>query len=103
MLGAIPICHGSLSSVQNLCHLKDEKTHSSNVWGSIWNFSLMWGNKKTSEFLSLLSCLTDKHLSYLAIAMLAHYSFKRSRESARLQPRVHHAQSQVTAASGSPF
>lgn len=102
MLGAIPICHGSLSSVQNLCHLKDEKTDSSNVWGSIWNFSLMWGSKTPLNFsLSLLSCLTDKHLSYLAIAVSAHYSFKRSRESARLQPRIH--QSQVTAASGSPF
>lgn len=81
-------CYTDLSwelIIQKLCHLKDEKTSSSNSSGSILSFSFMW------IYLSVPACPTDIHLRNLSIAVLSHYSSNSSRKIARLQPCIHHA------------
>lgn len=45
VLGAIKICHGSCSHIQNPCHLIDEETSSSNGLGSIQFESLLFHEK----------------------------------------------------------
>lgn len=50
MLGAIKICHGSCSHIQNPCHLIDEKTSSSNGLGSI-KFEGLFFNENIPQYL----------------------------------------------------